>query len=362
MYFDYVATCPINEDILDTYNKIEKKYYMNTQSSIEAKTLEDQSKIKILEILNIQNTHEVIFTSGGTEANNLAILGLITDTKKHYITSSFEHSSVLEVFKHLKTQGHEVTYINPNNKGYIDKFDIYKEIKHNTHIISIMSINNEIGTIQNIDEIFSHIKKNHPRIITFSDTIQSIGKINLNYNNIDLFTISAHKIYGPKSIGALIKRKKIILSPILFGSNSSIRPGTQSLGLKVGLTKALNISITQQQKNNKLINDKINYFIKNSNKNISININPDSNILSISLKTQMLAESIITHLNSKNIFCSTRSACHFGSSSRSHVLQSINLPEDIIDKTIRISISHTTTTTEIDELLKELNYITKGIS
>lgn len=363
-YFDYAASTPPDEDVYKIYKDINSKFFMNSQNNLEALNLLEEGKKKILEILSFPPDYEVVFTSGGTESNNLAIIGKFRTVaeKKHFITTSYEHPSVLESFKELERLGHEVTYLKPNEHGEIISDEVVSCIKKNTALIAIMFVNNELGTVNDINNIFTKVKETNPSIITFTDGVQALGKIPIDYKNIDMISFSSHKIYGPKDVGILIKQKTIVLEQIIYGSKTSIRPGTQSLGAQIAFVNVLNKAIKNLNENQEHVEKLKNILVNELKKNpkIQFNVIPKSNIINISLNIMAQAETIIEYMNKKNIIMSTKSACSKKINTPSHVLQSINIPINRIDRTIRISLSHLTTEEEINVLVKELKYITEN--
>lgn len=363
-YFDYAATTKEDENLIDIYKEVSQKYYMNNLNDKSSIELFEEVSQKINDIFKLKNNYDIIFTGTGTEANNLAILGKFKNTQnKHFITSKIEHPSVLETFKGLEKDGHEVTYITPNQYGIIEVCEVVNKIKKNTVLISIMSVNNEIGTIQPIVEMFSHIKKMNSNIITMTDGVQALGKIDIDMTNIDLITFSAHKIYGPKGIGLLIKNKKLKFEQITYGSKTHLRPGTQSLALQVCFLNVINKAVGNLLENKRKIDNNQNYLLNRLDTfDCKINGKSGVGIISITLNINALSETIAKTLYDKGVVVSTRSACSQKVNERSHVLKSIGLTDNEIDKTIRVSVSHKTTKEEIDELIQVLEEVYEEFS
>lgn len=361
-YFDFAATTPPDNDILKTMIEVEEKFFRKPDSSLTSRKFKESIKSEILSTLNFPNDFEIILTSSGTEANNLGMLGKFTHKaeKKHIITSSFEHPSILECCKELKRLGHEVTYIEPNLHGFIEPNDILQEVKPNTGLISIMQVNNELGTIQNINEIFKNIKEKYPEITTMTDSIQALGKTSLPTKYCDMLTLSSHKIYGPRGVGALIKQKNIALNPLLFAAEKNLSPGTHSLGAQLGFLKALKNMINNFEDNSLKTETLKKYFLEKITKNSKIKINGSLdlhktvNILNLTLETAALSSTIVEYFEDNDIIVSTRSSCSARSASLSHVLKSIGLPDNKIERTIRISFDHHTTKGDIDYLYSKL--------
>ena len=352
-YFDNASTTKLKKEVLDCYINALNKFIIHPDNDLELTNIRKEIKNEILKLLAIKNG-KVIFTSGGTEANNLAIIGFSKkfNKKKHFITSSYEHPSVLNSFKELERLGHNVTYIKPQIDGRINVDDVCKEIKNETVLISVMAINNELGVINDIDLLVDKVKKINDEIIIHSDCVQAIGNIDKNiYNKLDLLTLSAHKINGLKGSGVLIYKENIIINNILFGGHNEegIRPGTQDLAKELAFLKALDLYLKEE-------NDNFNYLKKELKKlnNVEINIEPDSKIINVNIKGNLLGEVLKTYLKEKNIIVSTKSACASNSKEDSLVLKSLNLNEDKIKKSIRISISKETTKEEIDYLITVL--------
>lgn len=317
------------------------------------------------------DTKEIIFTSGGTESNNLAIIGTALKNKnqgKHLITSSYEHKSVLNSFKYLEGQGFKVTYLKPNPKGLITTESLQEALTEETILVSIMHINNEIGTINPINALGQVIKQYNPNIKFHVDGVQSFGKFALSMKDIDLFSFSAHKIHGLKGIGGVYIAKGKQLQNIHFGGQqeNGLRPGTENLiGIK-SLNKALDEAVHKIDDHLEHVNRLKRYIIKEIISNIpDVSINGDINnsspyILSVSFQS-MMAEVLLHELESKNIYISTGSACNSKSSDYSHVLESINLDENLLKGTIRMSLSRYSTIEEIHYFLKELYTAVKAL-
>ena len=257
VYFDNAATTRINPEVLKTYNEVCQTYFANT-SSIHALgtrsfALLEKARKQISDVLSL-NEHEVIFTSGATEANNLAIKGValtFSNRGKHMIVSEVEHPSVLEAVKQLEKHfGFEITYLPINKEGKVDIEDIKSAIRKDTILVSIMAVNNEIGSINDIEEI-GRLLKNYPKIFFHVDATQAIGKIDISYKDVDFISYSGHKIHANKNSGALIKRKNIILEPIASGGGQEKdqRSGTVDLASAVSLAKATRLAKEEEKVN-----------------------------------------------------------------------------------------------------------------
>lgn len=353
IYLNNAATTKIDDDILQTYVDVSNKYYSSPSTNYESLNLQNQCRESILKKLRYTNK-KVVFTSNATFANNLAILGYARSfkQKKHFITSIYEHASVYETFKQIEDEGHEVSYVLPNENGIVCKNDILNLVKNDTVMVSIMSVNNELGTHNDVDLIFEELKEINSKIVVMSDCVQAIGKVKMPSDNCDIVTFSTHKIHGPKNIGVLIINDKINLSKITYGGSNefNLNPGTLDLALVVCLTKTINKSINafeETKKHYHFIGQRIYKRIKD-NSNLGLNCISNTNVFSIRLNSIMNGQSICDFLFNLNIEVSTRSACSVRVKSDYRVLKSIGLSSSYCDKTIRISISKFTTIQEVD--------------
>lgn len=362
-YFDYASTTKPSKKNLDLYLKLLNDIYEHPDGNNKAGKLMVEAQNMIKASLQLNNDYEVVFTSGGTEANNLAIIGYAQNftSKKHFITSKYEHSSVDSCFKHLEQRGHEVTYLDITDDGQIDYTQLEQSIKDNTVMISIMAVNNEIGTINDINKISSIISVTGQNIVYMADSVQAVGKVEYDYSKLDMMSISGHKLYAPKGIGAVIYRKDISLKNTIYGGQqqAGIRPGTICPSSSVVLGYALKTEMSQLDKTinytNKITNSFVD-FITNHPK-AELNVMPMGSTVSVNFKTKALSESLIAVLNNMDIYASTRSACSKKLNVPSRTLSSLGLSVDKIDRSIRFSFSHNTTEKELEYLLTKLEHI-----
>ncbi len=364
IYLDYSATTPINDEVLDTYVKVSKNFIGNANSihslGTKSRELLESATNQISSLLKIKPC-EVIYTSGATESNNLALKGIASFYKnrgRHIITTKLEHSSVSETLKYLETLGYEISYVELDKNGLINIQNLKSLIRDDTILVSICYVNSELGIKQNINEI-AKILKQYPKLIFHVDGTQALGKIDVDLSNIDLFSFSAHKFFGPKGIGCLIKKENIKLTPLFHGgkSDSIYRSGTPALPLIVSLSKALRIALNNLDNKYNHVK-KLNEIIINnfkSNKNIVINSNDECipHIINISLNN-IKPETFIHAMEEEQIFISTKSACS-NINDVSSTLAALKKSEKISSTSIRISISHLTTLEEVMEFLKIFN-------
>ena len=375
IYLDNASTTKLDPNVKEVFSNALDKHYANPSSihklGQEDSYLLNKTKDEILHLLKC-NDHQVIFTSGATESNNLAIKGVCLKYQnrgRHIITSIYEHPSVLEAFKQLEKEfGFIVTYVYPNKEGIISSIEIKKEIRKDTIFVSIMGVNNEIGSVNPIEEIADMLKA-YPKIIFHSDAAQLIGKTNknINFNKIDLLTISAHKMHGLVSSGVLIKRKKIELLPLASGGGQeyNYRSGTNDLASALAFKKTLELALNNQIERYNIVSilaDKlINYIKKNPDLyelNLPNPINPYIiNFSSIKKKGSVVVEA----LSNANIMVSSISACHSSKEKGSYVVKSLGKDEKVYNNTIRVSLDYSNNMEDIDTLVSTLDKIIKDI-
>ena len=370
IYLDNSATTKPYNDVIEIMLNYYKYDYGNPSSmhrmGINAEKGIKYARKEISNFLRVDES-EILFTSGGTEGNNIAIIGAVNRNKRrgnHIITTMIEHPSVLNVFKHLENCGYEVTYLKVNKSGKISLEDLKSSIRQDTVLVSIMMVNNEVGTIQPIKDI-SKIVSQYRNCIFHVDGVQAFGKINCfpKQLGIDLFTISSHKIHGPKGIGALYINKDIIIEPVIFGGGQEggLRSGTENVPAIVGLGKAVEIINKNFSENSKSLHSLRNKMIKKILDNIDkVDVNGPENIEEvaphiISLTFANIKGEVLLHsLEQDNIYLSTGSACSSKRSGQSHVLKSMGFSNPMIDGTMRISLSILNTEEEIDTFVVSL--------
>ncbi len=370
-YFDYTATTPVDSEVLETYINTTKKFFANTTSlhrlGEESNHMYEVCSKRIKEIIGINN-HKLIYTSNATEANNIAIFGTVLKYEKaKIITTKIEHPSVYNVFKELE-KNYEVCYLDVNHQGIIDLEQFKKEMNQDVVLVSIMWVNNIIGSVQPIKEIIDIVrgyKKAHLHV----DCVQGICKVvpNFNLSDIDMFTFSTHKIYGPKGIGAICIKDGIELNKRLFGSNSqfSIKPGTFDVSLIASTAKCFIKFYNKTKEHLEDVKKKYLYLRSKleENKNIIFNTNGESisyYILNISIP-QIRGETIIHSLEKDEIYVSTGSSCSSKLLTPEKTIYAISKSNERATSTVRISLSFLTTYEEIDALVKALNNITNGV-
>ncbi|MFA6254737.1 MAG: aminotransferase class V-fold PLP-dependent enzyme [Patescibacteria group bacterium] len=370
IYFDHSATTPVAPQVLKEMLPYFSETFGNASSiHIHGQTAMakvDEAREIVADFLG-SKTSEVFFTSGATESDNLVILGL-AKPGEHIITTRIEHPAILEPCREMEKRGVEVTYIGVSNKGLVSVDDIKQAIKENTRLISVMYVNNEIGTIQSIVEIGELVKeenrkrKSENRIYFHTDAVQAANYCEMNVDKlgVDLLSLSGHKIYGPKGIGVLYKRAGTPLSPIQFGGHQEkgLRPGTLNVPGIIGLGKAVEL-ITQDQESNKKIkklSDKLIAGVLKNIPNTQVNGDLEKRVPSnahFSFKG-VEGESMLLLLDQEGIAVSTGSACSSGSLEPSHVLMSLGMDPLLAHGSLRITLGKFNTEKDVDYLLEVL--------
>ena len=364
IYLDNAATTKIDKEVVKAMQPYLEEFYGNP-SSVHIKGQETKKAIEnarkiIADSIN-SKPEEIYFTSGGTESNNWALKGLFFEyfpKKNQIITTKIEHDSIINTCKWIEKKGGKVIYLDVDKEGFINLEQLKKSLTPKTFLISIMHANNEIGTIQNLEEIGKIAKEKG--IIFHTDAAQSFTKIPIDTKkiNISLMTINSHKIYGPKGVGALYIREGTKIEPLVHGGGheQKMRSGTENVAGIVGFGKAVEISKKiDYKKQEKLRNKLINEILKKI-PNTKLNGSKENrlpNNVNISFK-DCEGEALGAYLENKGIYVSTGSACMSNTDAESHVLKSIDLTPKEQDSTIRFTIGKDTTEKDINYVLKVL--------
>ena len=373
-YFDHAATTKIKKEVLDEMMPFLDKEYGNPSSvhikGKNAKEAVEEARKKVAESINAEPS-EIYFTSGGTEANNWAITGIAKANRKrgnHIITSAIEHPSVIETCKQLEEEGFKVTYIPVDANGVIDYASIIKSMGPNTILISIMTANNEVGSLQPIRAIAELAKQNE--IAFHTDAVQAIGNIAINVKElgVDALSLSAHKFYGPKGVGALYIKKGTKIDKFMNGGRQerNLRAGTTNVALCAGLGVAIENATTDLEEKVKSVRIVRKYFQKKLSEaihNISLNGHPTqrlANNCSITLEGAE-SEAIVMMLDSVGICASIGSACETGSNKPSHVLQAMGKDIDYIRSTVRFTFGDGITKDDVDIAVEKIRKVVKKI-
>lgn len=369
IYFDNSATTKPHREVIDEVVLCMEEFYANP-SSAHSLGYKAEKKIKLAKenVAKLINSswQEIIFNSGGSEGNNTAILGLL-NKGDHIITSVIEHPSVRQVIQKLEKQGMEVTYLEVDKNGLIDLNKLREAIKKNTKLVTIMYVNNEIGSIQRVEDIIRIVHEESPRAKVHLDAVQAVGKIKIDVKvlGVDMVSLSAHKIHGPKGIGALYIKKGLIIKPFIEGGGqeNGLRSGTENLPGASGFGVAANISSENISRNIIQVKALKTYFIDKlcTIEGVIINSPVDEehidNILNVSFEG-VRGEVLLHSLEDYGIYVSTGSACSAKKGTKeNYVLPAIGVKKELIDGTIRFSFSYLNTHEEVDSTIDALKKI-----
>ncbi|OWZ84940.1 cysteine desulfurase family protein [Natranaerobius trueperi] len=373
VYLDNSATTQVDKEVADIIYKVMTEKFGNPSSlhSFGVNAEDNVQKVRkfMKKVVKSQNG-DFIFTSGGTEANNLAIRGTAYRKKRmgdHLITSQVEHPSVIEVFKQLEAEGYRVSYLPVDENGRVDPRDLQSELTKNTTLVSVQTVNNEVGTMQPIAELGKVIRESGYNIVFHTDAVQAIGKIDLDPEKwgVHLLSVSAHKFHGPKGIGGLYISPDTMITPQLIGGGQErdIRPGTENVQGIVGLGKALEKAIKNKNQFEKITEYKLKAYkqLKEQLGDELLVLGPDPkktdksapHILAIAFP-DINGEVIVHGLEQKGVYVSTGSACSSNKDSESQVLLAMSTSKRYVSGAIRLSFSYKTTE-------KELEYATEQI-
>lgn len=379
IYFDNSATTKPYKEVLESYIKVSSDFFGNPSSlhglGGQAEKLLSQARMQIANLLNIK-PGELFFTSGGTESNNMAVKGAALMYKgrgKHLITTEIEHPSIIGAMEQLKELGFEISYLPVDSTGRVKVEELKSAIREDTILVSVMHVNNEVGTIQPIKEI-GEVLKEYPKILFHVDHVQGVGKVSLNFHEcgIDLCSISGHKFHGLKGTGALFIREGLKLSPLLSGGNQEnrLRSGTENVPGLVAMAKALRMEISNKTHYLDQMLSWNAYIRKTLGKIEGVAVHTpvsDSapHILNFSI-SGIKAEVFVHSLEEKDIFVSTTSACSSKKNTPSKTLLAMGVPRPMAESAIRISLSFDNTEEEasiaaaaIEETARKLGRIMK---
>lgn len=366
-YFDNAATTPVREEVLQEILPYLREYYGNASSiysiAKESKKALEAARAKVAAAIGA-TPDEIYFTAGGSESDNMALRGVVNASKKekkHIITTKIEHHAILHTAEFLETKGVDVTYLNVDEFGKISLEELENAICPETVLISVMFANNEIGTIQPIAEI-GEIAKKHG-VLFHTDAVQAVGHVPIDVEKlqVDLLSMSGHKLGAPKGIGAIYIRKGTRISPLIFGGaqEKKLRAGTENIAGIVGLGKAAELAVAEMEETTKkliALRDKLIHGILESIPDSRLNGHPTDRLpgnCNISF-SYIEGESLLLLLDALGIAASSGSACTSGSLDPSHVLMAIGLPHEIAHGSLRLTIDRENTEEQVDFILEKL--------
>lgn len=374
IYLDYTATTPLNPEVTKTYTKLLNELFANPDSihklGLETESLMNKSRQLIADMLHVKYD-EVLFASGASEANNMAIKGVAfqyANRGKHIITSTCEHSSVYETCHQLeKVFGYEITYINVDRYGKLDLEQLNQAIRKDTILVSIMHINNEVGFINPVDQIVKIVREKNPLTKIHIDMVQSLGKVPIDLSQIDLASFSAHKIYGLKGSGILMKKSSCQIVPLVSGGQQefNLRAGTSNVLTNIVLAKTmrlalehLNDKMTKVKQMNRYLRERLTMM-----EGVVINTpltNGSPYIINVSF-VGYKPEVFVHELEQYEIYVSTRSACSTKSNQMSRTLEMMHVDPAIGSSAIRISLSALTSQQELDTFIQAVQETMKNL-
>lgn len=366
IYLDYAASTPVDDEVLNEFIRVSKEYYANPNSNhtlgMKAKMVIDDATKNIAKLLNVKE-NEIIYTSGSSESNNLVIKGVCERYKsrgKHILISSLEHNSIVSSCTYLQELGFEVEIIPVDKYGIINIDELKKMLRDDTILVSITSVDSELGIREPIEEIAS-ILKEYPNCFFHTDASQAIGKVDIDYNGVDLITITPHKFYGLSGVGILVKRDNVFLKPQINGGKSSTiyRSGTPDTALIASASIALKKSLENMEERRISVidkNKKIVEYLKGK-KDVTINSNDNSIPYIINFSVQNRKSNDLQKLfNDLEIYVSTKTSC-CPIETPSKLVYAVTKNKGLASSSIRLSLSHLTTNAEIDKFIEVMNNI-----
>lgn len=374
-YFDHAATTPLDRRVLGSMIPVLEEGWGNPSGIYReaqyARALLDQARDDVAGVLECSPS-EVVLTSGGTESDNLAIRGAALARRhagRHLITQATEHHAVLHVMEQLEREGFELTVLGVDSDGVVDPDTLASAVREDTTVVSIMAANNEIGSLQPIAEIARAVKERNRRTIVHTDAVQAAGAVDIRPDvlGVDLLSLTAHKIYGPKGAGALYVRRRTPLEPLQLGGGQEEerRAGTESVAQAVGLAKALELAESERAQRTEHASELRNRLWRELNERVHpIRLNGPAdwsrrlaNNLNVSFPG-VEGESILLQLDLEGFAASSGSACSTGSTEPSHVLSAIGLDPDTAHSTVRLSLGQSNTAEQVDAIAAAIEQIT----
>lgn len=368
-YFDNAATTKPDAEVLDAFNKVNEKYYFNTASlhraGRDSEKLLEASRKQVLDIFGLKN-HHCVFTSGATESNNIAIQSTLNRKKKFgstILVSQLEHPSVINVVDYYKSEGFNVKFIKTTDYGKVDLSHLRTLMNDEVIFVTVMAVNNIVGTVQPVEEI-AEILKEYPKAHFHVDATQAVGKADINYKDVDTLSISAHKFHGIKGAGALIMKELKSMSPVFYGGGheKNIRSGTVNLPAIAAMAKALRLSHEHTNDTFSRI-DGYNRSVRNAladYRSIVIQPSDTPHILNMSY-VGAKGEVVVNALSEKNIMVSTTSACASKLATLNETLTAMGQSVDVINGSIRVSMSKDTEENDVNMLIKGLKEVYEEI-
>lgn len=381
IYLDYAATTPIDPEVKKIFDHVQEEFFANPDSlhglGVASATLLRDAKQEIAKLLRVK-PQELIMTSGATEANNMALFGAARQYQnrgKHIVTTKIEHASVYKPLIMLEEdEGFDITYLSVDKYGKVSIEDILAAITEETILVSVIHVNNEIGSVQPVSEIAKAVKAEHPDIIVHIDMAQSVGKVPIDLTDIDLATFSGHKFYAPKGVGMLYRKMGITLKPVFAGGQQEqgARPGTVNVAFTAAVAKAFSVAVNRME--DKANTDRVKEVHKRLYEGLSQyamlemtrSTHPDQNMpyfVHFRFKTTVVeVETYVNALSEKGACVATRSSCHSKSMAMANpILLAIGCKSETSRYSIRLSVSHLTKLAEIDAFLEAFKEVMEDL-
>lgn len=372
IYLDNNATTPLAPAVREAMEPYLCACFGNPSSvhrkGREAAAALERAREEIREAIGGEG-YEVVFTSGGTEANNLAILGsrrARPGSRRHFIASAVDHASVLEALKRLAEDGCEMTAVGVDGEGRIKVDELLAALRPDTVLLSLLHVNNEVGTAQDVEAIAAEAKARFPRLLVHVDGVQALGKVPVRLRGVDFFSASAHKVHGPKGVGFLAVRRGVALAPVLCGGGheGGLRSGTQNVAGAVGLGRAASLAAAEQPRAEPVLGALRARFRACLAGDLEGRLNspPDGVPHTTNVSFPGIpGEVMLRALEERGVYVSTASACTSRKHARSHVLRAMGLPPEVTESAIRVSFSRTTTAEELEGALAALREVRREV-
>ncbi|MEX0672932.1 MAG: cysteine desulfurase family protein [Candidatus Paceibacterota bacterium] len=381
IYLDNNATTPVDSVVIEAMLPYFTERYGNPSSlhskGTEAERAVSNVRYQLAELLGVKES-EVVFTSGATESLNTAILGIARANKRkgrHIVTTAVEHDAVLSSCQVLEEEGWEVSYLKTDQYGMVTPEQVSEVVREDTALVAVMQVNNELGTINPVNDIAYAVKKKKDDVYVVVDGVQAFGKMSVDLTHIDAYAISAHKFHGPKGVGALVVKEgvKQRMKPLIVGGGQEfgIRSGTQNVPAIVGLGKAVELAYSNLRQNRDHIQNLREYLLSVFTQIDDVVINSPESGLETTLNVSFLgvsAETLLHTLEEKGVYFSTGSACSTNNKIKSHVLEHVTDRQDVKNSSVRFGLSRLNTTEEIEnasqivrEAVEELRSATRTV-
>ncbi len=371
IYLDYVSTTPLSEEIDKTYQDILHKYFANSESlhdlGREVSVLVEKSRHQIATLFHVLD-NEIIFTSGASESNNIALKSVawaLREKGRHIITSAYEHSSTDGAAHQLaEVFGFDVTYLSPNESGVITLDAVKNALRPDTILVSLMHVNNEIGSINPVEEIGEYLKK-HSQAVFHVDAVQALGKLPINTENIDLMSCSMHKIFGLKGSGILLKKQHIPVVPLISGGQQefNIRGGTINFAPDIVAAKTIRLAIDSQKEHYEAVARLRDHLVSELKQidGVILNSFEEGSPFIVNFSYPKLSSEVMMNaFNNQGFALSAQSTCHSKSKSISHVYSAMHYDSARAESAVRVGLSHRNTMQEIDAFIATLKGIIKS--